>query len=124
VSREAFRKVVLAYGLVLRRLRRWYWSLLLADLGENAKFFGRITVIHPRTVHVGHHVKINERVGLYSRRGSSIVIEDHVTISPKASLVVGGLDYDVAELPYRHHTGDVGCDAARGSDRTPSCWVE
>jgi acetyltransferase-like isoleucine patch superfamily enzyme len=105
--KEAFRKLVLAFELISRSARRWYWGLLLAELGENAKFFGRITVIHPRSVYIGRDARINERVGLYSRRGSKIVIEDNVTISPKASIIVGGLDYEGEEPPYRHHTADI-----------------
>jgi acetyltransferase-like isoleucine patch superfamily enzyme len=103
----AFRKLVLVLELISRNVRRRYWGLLLAELGENAKFFGRVTVIHPRSVHVGRHARINEHVGLYSRRGSKIVIEDNVTISPKASIIVGGLDFEGQEPPYRHHTGDI-----------------
>jgi maltose O-acetyltransferase len=107
VIKVTARKLVLLVNAGRMRVRYWYWKALLAELGPRTRFFGKVTVIEPKSVRCGAGVTINDGVGLYSRRGSEITIEDRVSLSPKASIVVGRLDMDGRSPPYRHQAESV-----------------
>ena len=94
-----FRNFVLTY--LVEPSRYFYWKLFFQKLGRNTKIYGEIKVYGANNLTIGDNCSLNMYVFL-DAGFSSITIGNNVTISPKVTLLTGGLLY---KTKMRHHFG-------------------
>ena len=85
-----FRNFVITH--LVESSRYFYWKLFFKKLGKNVKIYGEIDVFGSNNLTIGDNSSLNSYV--YLDAGfSPITIGNNVTISPRVTLLTGGLLY-------------------------------
>lgn len=77
---------------VCRRVRRLYYSQVLASMGKGCQICGRVTIRNPHLISLGDGVIVNEGVILQACNDATITIGNGVGFSYGAFILTGGLD--------------------------------
>lgn len=86
---------------IKRIVNTQFCKMLFGSFGKGSQVLGSLVLYQPRLIYVGENCIINEGVMLNGH--GVITIGDHVRISPRASIISTGLEFDACVPPYKHY---------------------
>lgn len=103
--KKIFLNAIRIKDFLCRRLRVFYYSMLLNESGERVIIDKNVDFIYPQKISLGSRVTINRFSLIQGTPYSNVIIGDNVVISYNVKILTASLKLNI--FPFEHYYADV-----------------